>query len=472
MPRIPSSKSTRPRQLASDPLHLCCLVTTCNKWFKNASGQTKHMRTYHHADHWDAAATNHLPQNLEQNDILEVDEGSYQHFGEDMDIEVDEDQEEHPAFEIEAHEHAHGYDQEVAGDDIEPSLLNVLAEDNGDEEEGPSYPEYPEEEIPQHLPDMHEYADMDPEDLIRVYHDILDVLGNMKWESFDLKYSGDLPDHDVPSWITASYEVWFRNPHTVVRNMLANPDFKDEIDYAPVQEFYGGERRLKDFMSGDWAWKQAVGQNSEDPAMHGSAFIPVILGSDKTTVSVATGQTEYYPLYLSIGNVHNNIILSKRFLLASCKAGVPNICTADKTDLDGSEAGCHSHDHTEALVSNFELGVLWDEYGLVGDIVQFDTLSSLSPLRTWQSPFDGLASIPDLVEFTVLDIGLSGIMHGKWVLVDVQVALGRILSAFRVHHAGDDDVMDHESSGMEQIMPTSAGSSRRATSCLAIPHTC
>lgn len=36
-------------------------------------------------------------------------------------------------------------------------------------------------------------------------------------------------------------------------------------------------------------------------------FVPVILGSDKTTVSVATGQTEYYPLYASLGNVHNSV---------------------------------------------------------------------------------------------------------------------------------------------------------------------
>ncbi|KIJ12081.1 hypothetical protein PAXINDRAFT_40516, partial [Paxillus involutus ATCC 200175] len=35
--------------------------------------------------------------------------------------------------------------------------------------------------------------------------------------------------------------------------------------------------------------------------------IPIILGSDKTTVSVATGKNDYYPLYLSIGNVHNNV---------------------------------------------------------------------------------------------------------------------------------------------------------------------
>jgi Plavaka transposase len=46
---------------------------------------------------------------------------------------------------------------------------------------------------------------------------------------------------------------------------------------------------------------------SEDPQTHGGVFVPVILGSDKTTVSVATGQNEYYPLYGSIGNVHNTV---------------------------------------------------------------------------------------------------------------------------------------------------------------------
>ena len=46
---------------------------------------------------------------------------------------------------------------------------------------------------------------------------------------------------------------------------------------------------------------------SKDPSTHGAMFVPIILGSDKTTVSVATGQNEYYPLYLSIGNVQNHV---------------------------------------------------------------------------------------------------------------------------------------------------------------------
>lgn len=43
----------------------------------------------------------------------------------------------------------------------------------------------------------------------------------------------------------------------------------------------------------------------DDPSTEGAMFVPVILGSDKTTVSVGTGNNEYYPLYVSIGNIHN-----------------------------------------------------------------------------------------------------------------------------------------------------------------------
>jgi hypothetical protein len=46
---------------------------------------------------------------------------------------------------------------------------------------------------------------------------------------------------------------------------------------------------------------------AKDPETHGSFFCPIILGSDKTTVSIATGNNEYWPVYLSVGNLHNNV---------------------------------------------------------------------------------------------------------------------------------------------------------------------
>lgn len=75
-------------------------------------------------------------------------------------------------------------------------------------------------------------------------------------------------------------------------------------------------------MSGDWAWKQAVGPMylislyinanlslkdiiAEDPRTHGSVLIPVIGGSNKTTVLVLTGHQEYHPVYQSPGNFKN-----------------------------------------------------------------------------------------------------------------------------------------------------------------------
>ena len=37
--------------------------------------------------------------------------------------------------------------------------------------------------------------------------------------------------------------------------------------------------------------------------------MPIIIGSNKTTVSVVTGQTVYLPVYISISNICNNLIL-------------------------------------------------------------------------------------------------------------------------------------------------------------------
>ena len=44
-----------------------------------------------------------------------------------------------------------------------------------------------------------------------------------------------------------------------------------------------------------------------DPENGGVMYIPLITGNDKTTVSVATGQNDFYPIYLSIGNMHNSV---------------------------------------------------------------------------------------------------------------------------------------------------------------------
>ncbi|KAG1734437.1 uncharacterized protein EDB91DRAFT_1250958 [Suillus paluster] len=57
------------------------------------------------------------------------------------------------------------------------------------------------------------------------------ALGEVKWENFQVQYSGEKPDVNILSWMNNSFDVWFRDPWEVVCNMLANPTYADEIDY-------------------------------------------------------------------------------------------------------------------------------------------------------------------------------------------------------------------------------------------------
>ncbi|KAG2090359.1 uncharacterized protein F5147DRAFT_748224 [Suillus discolor] len=261
-------------------------------------------------------------------------------------------------------------------------------------------------------------------------------LGDVKWQSFSAKYTGTIPDEGALPWMEDSHEVWFRDPRDIIRNMLANPDFAAEMDLQPYHEFAteNDERQWKDFMSGDWSWAQAD-KISEDPDTHGSTFVPVILGSDKTTVSVATGQNDYYPLYASIGNIQNNVRRAHRnavvvigflampkttkehaetpgfrnfrrqlfhsslsFILKNLKPAMtkpevtrfgdghyhrviyglgPYIADYEEQVLlacifrNWCANLCRSRSHTDALIEECDSGTLHSEYGIVGELVPF-----------------------------------------------------------------------------------------------------
>ncbi|KAF8815131.1 hypothetical protein BYT27DRAFT_7080784, partial [Phlegmacium glaucopus] len=136
-------------------------------------------------------------------------------------------------------------------------------------------------------------------------------LGDTPWEGFRVTYDGDVAESS-PSWMTKEYEVWYRNPLDVMEAHIGNPDFAHEIDYSPKQVMGKNQKRqYTDLMSGQWAWEQAD-ILAANPETHGAMFAPIILGSDKTTVSVGTGQNDYYPLYASLGNVQNHVCRAHR----------------------------------------------------------------------------------------------------------------------------------------------------------------
>ena len=167
-------------------------------------------------------------------------------------------------------------------------------------------------------------------------HLIIDssILSNVPWQCMVTAVSEDVDEH-APSWMQTNYEVWYHDPDTVVSIMLDNPDFEGQFNLRPyINISADGKRQWNNVMSGNIAWRRCVShwhlqdtyvlimpfQNeiiSSNPRALGAMYCPIILRSDKTTVSVATGHIEYHPLYLSIGNPHNTV------QHAHCNAVVP-----------------------------------------------------------------------------------------------------------------------------------------------------
>ena len=85
-------------------------------------------------------------------------------------------------------------------------------------------------------------------------------VGGVPWQSATFKYDGPRPDGvEMLKWMENEYEIWFRDPRLLFKNMLANHDFDGFFDYAPFRQYNNkGDHRYENFMSGDWAWKRAV----------------------------------------------------------------------------------------------------------------------------------------------------------------------------------------------------------------------
>ena len=90
-------------------------------------------------------------------------------------------------------------------------------------------------------------------------------IGGVPWQSISLSLASDGPiPENPPSWMTAEHTVWYRDPRLLFKKMLENRDFKTSFDYAPYRQYdTQNQRHYENFMSGDWAWKQAVSNPSQ-----------------------------------------------------------------------------------------------------------------------------------------------------------------------------------------------------------------
>ncbi|KAL7283046.1 hypothetical protein ACG7TL_002470 [Trametes sanguinea] len=130
--------------------------------------------------------------------------------------------------------------------------------------------------------------------------------GSINWRTFAVRYAGPVHAHS-PAWKRTVYFIHARDTLSVAESLAASSDFNGKFDYVPFEEFTGPDcRRVSNLMSGCWAFAKAD-KISEDVQCHGSMLVPIVLGADKTTVSVATGHQEFHLVYMSLGNIHNDM---------------------------------------------------------------------------------------------------------------------------------------------------------------------
>ncbi|KAG2028968.1 hypothetical protein BDR03DRAFT_936904 [Suillus americanus] len=330
-----------------------------------------------------------------------------------------------------------------------------------------------------------QYDDSPPFASHRDLYDTIDStpLGDVAWESFSMSYKGVKPAENVPPWMKATYEVWFRDPRLLIHNILANPDFDGEIEYTPYRDYDDNNQRcFKKIFSGDWAWTQAD-KIAKDPEMHGSTFVPLIVGSDKTMVSVATGHTKYHPLYLLIGNVFNSIRHAHRnslvlvgflaiptttkehaddvdfrnfrrqlfhsslanifkslkknmttpdvqVLLSGIVTGWCPKCLNNQNALDGDGLLQH-REHTNLLVQELQHKQLWYEYGIVGDVMPFTNDFARADIHELLSP----DILHQIIKGTFKDHLVDWVgeylehMHGKACAAEIQDDIDRRIAA-------------------------------------------
>ncbi len=100
--------------------------------------------------------------------------------------------------------------------------------------------------------------------LFKDHRDLYDAINafdieGVPWQSSSFQYDGKIPDDQVPEWMTAKYEIHYRDPRDLIRNIISDTMFKHAFDYVPYQEFDDNEdRHYENLMSGDWAFHQAA----------------------------------------------------------------------------------------------------------------------------------------------------------------------------------------------------------------------
>ncbi|KAG8946041.1 hypothetical protein FRC03_001582, partial [Tulasnella sp. 419] len=118
----------------------------------------------------------------------------------------------------------------------------------------------------------------------------------------------------VPSWRILNlkmndrdkeYEIYYRDPLECIEALYSNPAFADQLVFAPEKQWADEEQKSRlynEMNTGKWWWEKQASIKTP-----GGTVIPVIIGSDKSQLTLFSGNKEAYPVYITIGNIPKGI---------------------------------------------------------------------------------------------------------------------------------------------------------------------
>ncbi|EJD33149.1 hypothetical protein AURDEDRAFT_177772, partial [Auricularia subglabra TFB-10046 SS5] len=103
---------------------------------------------------------------------------------------------------------------------------------------------------------------------------------------------------------TGAYDLFFCDPMDVLRELLADPTFRDHVTWAAERCYAddsGKQRLWSEMTSSDWMWEM------QGQIRVGGTVIPILLSTDKTQLTAFSGEHTAYPVYMSIGNIAKHV---------------------------------------------------------------------------------------------------------------------------------------------------------------------
>ncbi|OSD03873.1 hypothetical protein PYCCODRAFT_1365213 [Trametes coccinea BRFM310] len=119
-----------------------------------------------------------------------------------------------------------------------------------------------------------------------------------KWRVEVMEAVGDKMGEDGKPK-TERVEIWSRDVVECVRELMGNPSFRDSLVYQPERHYAdaaGSNRVYANMWTGNWWWDMKL--------PNGATVAPIILASDKTTLSRMSGDKSAWPVYLTLGNIN------------------------------------------------------------------------------------------------------------------------------------------------------------------------